>query len=188
MRTEREKMLAGELYLSGDPELREARLRCRRLLHRLNHMEPGSEAERLRICHELFGSFGEHSWIEPSFRCDYGTNIRFGRTFYANFDCVILDCAEVVIGDDVMFAPGVHIYTATHPLAAAERCSGAELARPVHIGHRAWLGGRVVVLPGVTIGDEAVIGAGSVVARDIPPGVLAVGNPCRVVRPIAKSG
>jgi maltose O-acetyltransferase len=182
MRSERDKMLAGEPYLSGDPELVAARLACRRLLARFNHSDPGDRDARTRLLRELCASVGESSWIEPPFSCDYGTNIRLGHAFYANFNCVVLDCAEVTFGDDVLLGPAVQIYTAGHPLDAEQRSAGVEFARPVHIGSRVWLGGGAIVLPGVTIGDGSVIGAGSVVTRDIPAGVLAHGNPCRVVR------
>ena len=122
--------------------------------------------------------------IEPPFFCDYGTNIELGDKVFFNFNCVILDVAKVTIGSNVMFGPAVQIYTATHPMDAEERRSGLEFAKPVRIGNDVWLGGGVIVCPGVTIGDAAVIGAGSVVVRDIPAGVFAAGNPCRVIREI----
>lgn len=175
-------MLAGEPYFSSDPELVAARLSCRKILARFNHSDPADLDGRFAMLRELFGAVGEESYIEPPFHCDYGVNIRVGKGFFANFQCVVLDCAEVDIGDEVFFGPGVHIYTATHPLDPEERCAGVEFARPVRIGARAWLGGGVIVLPGVTIGAGTTIGAGSVVTRDIPAGVLAQGNPCRVVR------
>lgn len=182
--TEREKMLAGELYLANDPELVEGRHRSRRLCHAFNAAPPDDDPGRLRLLHELFGALGPGGYIEPPFHCDYGSQIYVGARLYMNFDCVVLDCARVDIGDDVMFAPGVHVYTATHPLDPVERTSGREFARPVRIGSRVWLGGRVVVLPGVTIGDDTVVASGSVVTRDLPPRVLAAGQPARVLRPI----
>src|SRR5262245_37095143 len=136
MRTEREKMLAGEPYLSGDPELVAARLACRELLARFNHSAPGDREARARLLGELCGRAGEGSWIEPPFSCDYGTNIQLGRFFYANFNCVILDCASVTFGDDVLLGPAVQIYTAGHPLDATERAAGVEFARPVHVGSK----------------------------------------------------
>lgn len=179
--TEKERLLAGELYLASDPELTAERLRCRVLLHELNQSDPRDEATRRRVISQLIGKAGEGAWFEPPFRCDYGYNISVAARFYANFDCVILDPGRVEIGDDVLFGPGVHVYTATHPLDAAERAKGPEFAKPVQIGSRVWIGGRSIVLPGVTIGDDVIIGAGSVVTRDVPNGTRAVGNPCRVL-------
>lgn len=180
--TEREKMLAGELYLANDPALVEGRRRSRRLCHAFNAAPPDDDPGRLALLHRLFGALGPGGYVEPPFHCDYGSQIYVGARLYMNFDCVVLDCARVDIGDDVMFAPGVHVYTATHPLDPVERISGREFARPVRIGSRVWLGGRVVVLPGVTIGDDTVVASGSVVSRDLPPRVLAAGQPARVLR------
>ena len=180
--TEREKMLAGELYNAYDPELTELRVRARRLVRELNDLAPGDRAGNERVLGELLGSVGPASFIEPPFRCDYGANIHAGSGLYMNFDCVVLDCGRVDFGDDVLIGPGVHIYAATHPLDPDERAAGPELTRPVRIGSRVWLGGRVVVMPGVTIGDGTTVGAGSVVTRDLPPYVVAAGNPCRVIR------
>jgi len=182
MGREKDLMLAGELYAPNDPELVAGRLRCRQLLHAYNRSEPGEDDARARILAQLLGRLGEGSWIEPPFYCDYGANIFVGARFYANFGCVILDCARVEIGDDVFFAPSVQLYPATHPLDAQARISGRELAKPIRIGSRVWIGGGALVLPGVSIGDETVVGAGSVVTRDLPPRVLAAGNPCRVIR------
>lgn len=182
MRTERDKMIAGELYDASDPELAALRLRARRLMRQLEDADPGERSEHRRILGDLFGAIGPDSWIEPPFRCDYGVNIFAGSGLYMNFDCVVLDCGRVDIGDDVLIGPGVHIYAATHPLDPDERAEGPELTRPVHIGSRVWLGGRVVVLPGVTIGDGTTVAAGSVVTRDLPAYVVAAGNPARVVR------
>lgn len=174
-------MLAGEPYDPADPELTADRLHARKLLHTLNHAEPG-DAERMRnVCRELFGSGGDTVWLEPPFRCDYGTNIYLGEKVYFNFDCVILDVCEVRIGSHVFVAPGVHIYTATHPLNAGLRRT-QEFGKPVRIGDDVWIGGKAIICPGVTIGDRSVIGAGSVVTKDVPVGVLAAGNPCRVIR------
>jgi maltose O-acetyltransferase len=181
-KSEREKMLAGELYFASDPELVQLRRRARRLTRLYNDTGPDEAARRGELLRELFGAIGEHPDIEPDFRCDYGGQIFAGARFFANFGCVILDCARVDIGDSVLLGPSVHIYTATHPLDASLRASGAELAKPVRIGSRVWIGGGAIVLPGVTIGDDAVIGAGSVVTRDVPACCVAVGNPCRVVR------
>lgn len=177
-------MLAGELYISTDPELVAERLRARRVLHYFNGAVPGEDGPYLRALGGLFGAFGEGAVVMAPFQCDYGYNIRLGRGSFVNYDCVFLDCAPIDIGDDVQIAPAVQRYTATHPLDAATRRAGPELARPIRIGDGAWIGGGSIVLPGVTIGAEAVIGAGSVVTRDIPPRVVAAGNPCRVIRGI----
>ncbi len=179
--TQRQRMLAGQLYNAFDTELVEARRRARRLAQQFNTAPADDDSARDFILTELLGSRGKRCFIEPTFRCDYGSNIHVGDGFYANFDCVMLDCAEIRIGTDVWLAPGVHLYTAWHPLDAVTRVAGPEGASPITIGNRVWIGGRVVVLPGVTIGEDTVIGAGSVVTKDIPAGVVAVGNPCRVV-------
>lgn len=184
MATERDKMLAGELYDAMDPELVAARIRCRRLLRDFDAVDPGDLPARAAILASLFASVGPNSVIEWGFRCDYGWNIAVGARFYANFNCVILDCNRVTFGDDVFLGPGVQIYTAEHPLDAFERAKGPEMARPVVVGDRVWLGGGAIVLPGVTIGSNTTIGAGSVVTRDVPGNVVAGGNPCRVIRAI----
>ena len=179
MPTELDKMLAGELYWSEDPDLVARRVAARHLIRRYNHSADDNPAARGEILHELFGAVGTGCFIEPTFRCDYGFNIRVGRKFYANFDCVFLDCAAITIGDEVMLAPGVHLYTATHPLDHETRASGLEFAKPITIGNRVWIGGHAVILPGVTIGDRAVIAAGAVVSRDVPAGAVVRGVPAR---------
>lgn len=181
-RSEWDKMVAGELYDAYAPELVEARKGTRAMLRRYNASTEDQGPFRLSLLRELLGSTGARLEIEPPFRCDYGANIHLGDGVYMNFDCVILDCAEVRIGRNVLLGPGVHIYAASHPIEAALRIQGPELAKPVHIGDNAWIGGRAVICPGVTIGADVTIGAGSVVTRDIPQGVLAAGNPCRVIR------
>src|SRR5689334_23223760 len=180
--TEREKMLAGQLYEASDPELVRMRRRARALTRAYNASTEEQPEERQRILGELFGRLGPDAEIEPPFHCDYGVNIHAGRRLYMNFGCVVLDVNEVHIGDNVFVAPGVQLLTATHPLPAAERIRGAELGLPIHIGDNVWLGGGVIVCPGVRIGANTTIGAGSVVVKDIPAGVLAAGNPCRVIR------
>ena len=183
--TEREKMLAGELYLAGDAELTELRQRARRLTRLYNSTTEDEGERRTKILGELFGSMGKNIYIEPTFRCDYGGNISVGDNFYANFDCIILDVCKVTIGSNAFLAPRVGIYTATHPLDAATRNTLLEYGKPITIGNSVWIGGNAVILPGVTIGDNTVIGAGSVVTKDIPANVVAVGNPCRAVRKIS---
>jgi maltose O-acetyltransferase len=184
--TEREKMLAGGLYLASDPELVAERRRARRLFRLYNATTEEEEAERTRLLQELFGTIGPGAVIEPPFHCDYGCHLHAGARLYLNFGCVILDCAEVRFGDDVMCGPSVQLYAAYHPLDAATRVAGPELAAPITIGSRVWIGGGSIVLPGVTIGENTTIGAGSVVTRDLPANVLAVGNPCRVIRELGQ--
>ncbi len=181
MKTEKEKMLAGELYDAQDAELTVGRQRARELCRRLNDSTEHQATLRRRILEELFGEPTD-VWIEPPFHCDYGTNISLGEKVYFNFNCVVLDVALVSIGSNVLFGPGVQIYAATHPLDPAVRRQGLESGKPVTIGSDVWVGGGAIICPGVTIGDGAVIGAGSVVTRDVPAGVLAAGNPCRVIR------
>lgn len=179
---QREKMLAGELYVADDPDLYAAHLRAQAILARFNATAADAGEERRALLVALFARFGEGTVLKPTLRCDYGFNISIGERTFINFDCVLLDCNRIVIGAEVQLAPGVHIYTATHPLDARQRRSGVEYALPVVIGDGAWLGGGAIVCPGVTIGENTVVGAGSVVVRDLPENVLAVGNPCRVVR------
>lgn len=182
MRSERDKMLAGELYDSLDPELVAARTRARALTQALNASQ--DEAERRRIMRELIPVGGDVAFIQPPFFCDYGTNIELGERVFFNFNCVVLDVCRVRIGAFTQFGPGVQILTPLHPLDAALRRK-VEYGKPIEIGEDVWVGGGALILPGVTIGARAVIGAGSVVTRDVPADVLAVGNPCRPVRSIA---
>jgi maltose O-acetyltransferase len=178
-------MLAGELYLASDPELAADHLRAQSLLAEFNASRADEDALRLKLLTELLGHLGEGAVVKPSFRCDYGYNISIGARTFINYDSVLLDCNRITIGEEVQIAPGVHIYTATHPLDAAIRRSGLEYALPVIIGDGVWLGGGVIVCPGVTIGENTVVGAGSVVTRSLPAGVVAAGNPCRVIRSAA---
>jgi len=175
-------MLAGELYLARDEVLVRDRLAARALVREYNATLEDDLEGRTRILRRLFGSVGQMIYIEPTFRCDYGYNIHVGENFYANFDCVILDVCEVRIGANCFMAPGVHLYTATHPVMARERIAGPEYGKPITIGDNVWLGGRSIINPGVTIGDNVVVGSGSVVVRDVPPNVIVAGNPARVVR------
>ena len=181
MRTEKQKMLAGELYDPIDPGLSQERDRCRNLCLALNATREEQKEERQRLLNELLGQETD-AWIQPPFFCDYGSNIVLGTKVFFNFNCVVLDVMPVTIGDNVLFGPAVQIYTATHPISAVERRKWLESARSITIGSDVWVGGGAVICPGVTIGDRSVIGAGSVVTRDIPPDVFAVGNPARVVR------
>ena len=183
MCTEKEKMLAGEMYNPMDPELCEGRTRARKLCRRFNDSGEDDMALRKGVLRELF-DVEEAPWIEPPFYCDYGSNIRFEGGAFFNFNCVVLDVAPVTLGDKLFCGPAVQIYTATHPLSAKDRYSGKEFGKPVSIGSEVWIGGGAIICPGVTIGDRCVIGAGSVVTRDIPPDTFAAGNPCRVIRNI----
>jgi maltose O-acetyltransferase len=179
-RSEKDKMLAGELYLASDPELVRDRRRCRSLLHEINGQP--DEAARLALFRQLLGRIGDDSFIQPPFACDYGYNVSIGEHAFINFNTVILDCAPVTIGDGAQIASAVQLLAADHPRDAQARRDLRELARPVSIGSNVWVGAAAIVLPGISVGDDSVIGAGSVVTRDIPSGVVAVGNPCRVVR------
>jgi maltose O-acetyltransferase len=181
MRTERDKMLDGELYDPMDPELAAARARARDLCLALNATREAELEERRAILRQLLARGGETVWMQPPFFCDYGSNIELGERVFFNYNCVVLDVCRVRIGDFTLFGPGVQILTATHPLEAELRRT-QELGKPVDIGSDVWVGGGALILPGVRIGSRAVIGAGSVVTRDVPDGVLAAGNPCRVLR------
>lgn len=185
MRTELEKMLAGELYDPLDPELVRARDRARDLCQDLNATREADQDARRRILKDLFGSGGESVWMQPPFYCDYGTNILLGERVFFNFNCVVLDVCPVTIGDYTLFGPAVQLYTATHPMNAALRRQ-QEFGKPITIGSDVWIGGGAIVCPGVRIGSRSVIGAGSVVTREIPDGVFAAGNPCRVIREITE--
>ncbi|HJT34691.1 MAG TPA: sugar O-acetyltransferase [Pirellulales bacterium] len=183
MPSEREKMLAGELYDPLCPELVRLRLRARELCQALNAGRESDEALRRSILRELFGTGGETAWIQPPFYCDYGQNLQLGERVFFNFNCVVLDVCPVAIGDFTMFGPAVQIYAATHPFDAELRRT-RESGKPVRIGADVWVGGGAIICPGVTIGSRSVIGAGSVVTRDIGESVFAAGNPCRVIRAI----
>ena len=183
MPSERDKMLAGELYDPLDAELAAARQRARDLCRVLNATPESEEAAQRQILRRLFGTGGDTVWMQPPFFCDYGANIHLGARVFFNFNCVVLDVCEVRIGDYTLFGPGVQILTPLHPFDAALR-RRQEFGKPIAIGSDVWVGGGALILAGVKIGSGTVIGAGSVVTRDIPEGVIAVGNPCRVVRAI----
>lgn len=176
-------MLAGELYDPLDAELVANRGRARELCQALNATAEAAQAERRRILQALFGQGGDTVWMQPPFYCDYGTNIELGERVFFNFNCVVLDVCRVRIGGFTLFGPAVQIYTPLHPLDAGLRRQ-QEFGKPVDIGADVWVGGGAIILPGVTIGARAVIGAGSVVTRDVPAGMFAAGNPCRVIRPV----
>ena len=180
-------MLAGEPYDPLDADLVAGRAHARSLTRAYNQTTDEELGRRAALLAELLGDAGEGVWIEPPFRCDYGSNIYLGRNVFLNFDCVILDCARVEIGDNTLLGPGVQVYAATHPLAAGQRRAGVEYALPVSIGPDVWIGGASVICPGVTIGAGATVGAGSVVVADVPAAVVAAGNPCRVLRTLEDS-
>ena len=184
--TQKERRLAGLPYKAWLDGLSEERMACRRKLHAFNLLPPDEEEQAQRLLLELLGKTGRDPWINAPFHCDYGWNIEVGDNFFANYNLTILDVGKVTIGSNVQFAPNVSIYTAGHPLHPDSRNSGYEYGLPVTIGDNVWIGGNVVLLPGVTVGSNSVIGAGSVVSRDIPEWVVAVGSPCRVVRRITE--
>jgi maltose O-acetyltransferase len=185
MSTEREKMLAGELYDALDPDLVASRDRARDLCQTLNATREAEQEVRRDLLKQLFGNGGDTVWMQPPFYCDYGWNIELGERVFFNFNCIVLDVCRVRIGDYTLFGPGVQILTPVHPLEARLRRK-QEYAKPIDIGSDVWVGGGALILPGVHIGSKSVIGAGSVVTRDIPDGVFAAGNPCRVIREIAE--
>lgn len=182
LRSEKEKMLAGERYNCLDPELEAERQKVKRLLRFYNRTE--SPAERLIILGQLLGRLGQNSFIEPPFYCSYGQNTYIGDHVYLNYACTILDNNEVRIGSHVMFGPSVQIYTASHDLQAEARNQGWEVARPIVVEDNVWVGGGAILLPGITVGRSAVVGAGAVVTRDVPANTVVAGNPARVIREI----
>ena len=182
--TEREKMLAGRLYRADDPELVAMHRRARELVQRFNALPAAADEARRALLGQLLGAHGETLFVEPPFHCDYGCFIRVGENFYANCGLTVLDCAPVQIGRDVLIGPHVSLFAAGHPVDPGLRQDGVEYAFPITIGDGVWLGGNTVVNPGVTIGEHTVVGSGSVVTKDLPAGVVAAGNPCRVLRPI----
>lgn len=184
MRTEKEKMLAEDLYRASSPELREDARKSRQLTRLFNETTEEQQEYRKTLLKEMFKATGENIYIEPPFRCDYGTNTTIGNNFYANFDCVFLDVAPIVIGENVMFGPKVNLLTPGHPIDAVIRNSGLEFGKKITIGDNVWIGGNAVVNPGVTIGNNTIIGSGSVVTKDIPDNVIAAGNPCKIIREI----
>lgn len=183
MKSEKEKMLLGEIYdANSDLQLIVERDNCKEYCFEFNKTRPADKGKRREIIEKLLGRTGVTFLVEQPFYCDYGYNIEIGENFYSNYNMVILDEAKVSFGDNVFIAPNCSFYTAGHPLDVEQRNKGLEYARPIKIGNNVWIGGNVTVLPGVTVGDNTTIGAGSVVTKDIPSNVLAVGNPCRVIK------
>ena len=180
--TEKEKMLTGKMYIASGEELTAERLHAKELLSEFNALPPSEQERRNVILKQLLGKTEAQYYIEPPFRCDYGYNITIGKNFYANYNCTILDCAKIEIGDHVLLGPNVSLFTAGHPLKADERIKGLEYAYPITIGNNVWIGGGTIINPGITIGDNSIIGSGSIVTKDIPANVIAAGNPCRIIR------
>ena len=185
--TEKEKAAAGLLYDGTfDEDLKAERMACKNMCYEYNMMHPSKKEERKALLKKILGKTGEDLWIEQTFWCDYGYNIEVGENFYANHNLVILDTAKVTFGDNCFVAPNCGFYAAGHALDVEQRNKGLEIAWPITIGNNVWIGGSVSVMPGVTIGDDTVIAGGSVVVKDIPSGVLAGGNPCKVIRKITE--
>ncbi|SIQ95826.1 maltose O-acetyltransferase [Haladaptatus litoreus] len=182
MVSEKEKMLRGDLYDADDPALEAEHEQARNLTRRFNNTAETEHEKRRSLLRELFGSTEGSVEAKPPFRCDYGYNIHVGDGFFANFDCVILDVCRVEIGQNCLLGPGVHIYTATHPIDAQTRIEGPEYGKPVTIGDNVWIGGRAIINPGVTIGDNVVISSGAVVTDDVPDDVVVGGNPAKVIK------
>ena len=183
-RTEKEKMFAGELYNAMVPELIVERARCKELVYEFNMTRPSEGKKRDELLRKLFGSFGNNSVIETPIRCDFGSNIYWGNNSFANHNLVALDDCVIHVGDFVLIGPDVKLYGATHPIDPQQRTDGLEYGKTIRIGNNVWIGGGAIIVGGVTIGDNSVIGAGSVVVKDIPANVVAVGNPCRVIKPL----
>ncbi len=182
--TEKEKQQAGELYNGNDPELVAERVTAKKLCAEYNAVTYNDYQKKNRLLDRLLTFRGENTWIEANFFCDYGYNIIIGDNFYANHNLVILDCAEITFGDNIFIGPNCGFYAAGHPIDVEQRNQGLEYAKPIKVGNNVWFGGNVCVMPGVTIGDNVVIGGGSVVVHDIPSDSVAVGNPCKVIRKI----
>ena len=180
----KDKMLTQEYYISWDDELVAERERAKDALFEFNAIRPSKRDERNKLLRQLLGSVGDNPWVESPFNCDFGYNISVGDNFYANTNCTILDCAPVSFGDNVLIGPNVSFYTPNHAFDAQERAAGYERSLPIRVGDNVWISGSVTVVPGVTIGSNCIIGAGSVITRDIPSNVVAAGVPCKVIRPI----
>jgi len=187
MTSEKSKMLSGKPYKAFGEELLAERQHAKEQIFMFNSLRPGQIEERNELIKKLLGKTKEKFFIEPPFRCDYGYNIEIGENFYSNYNLIIIDCAKVIIGDNVLIGPNVGIYTAGHPVHYEMRNQEYEYAFPIKIGDNVWIGGNVVINPGVSIGDNSVIGSGSVVTKDIPDNVIAVGNPCKVLRQITEN-
>lgn len=187
MASEKEKMLSGQLYNAFDEELLNERQSAKDIIFEFNNLHPSGIVKRNELIKSLFGKTKTTFFIEPPFRCDYGYNIEIGENFYSNYNLIILDCAKVTFGDNVLIGPNVAIYTAGHPVHYSIRNQELEFSFPIIIGSNVWIGGNVVINPNVSIGDNTVIGSGSVITKNIPANVVAAGNPCRVLRAITET-
>ncbi len=178
-----DKMISGQLYNAKDPRLTAMRKQARALLEKINQSAQCiTDQDRVELCRKLFASVGPNLGFQPPFYCDYGSNITLGRDVFINFNCVFLDVAKITIGDFVQIAPNVQIYTAGHPLEWEKRRNGEEFGKPITIGNDVWIGGSAIICPGVTIGEKSIIGAGAVITKDVPPNVVLVGNPGRILK------
>ncbi|MGL5001213.1 MAG: sugar O-acetyltransferase [Cetobacterium sp.] len=184
MKSEKDKMIAGEMYNPNDSELLKDRETAKRFCKNYNSTDDTDYEHRKNLIKKILGKTGKNLHIESSFKFDYGYNIEIGENFYSNYDCLLLDICPIIIGDNAMLAPGVHIYSATHPTTPDERNSGKEYGKPVKIGNNVWIGGRAVITPGVTLGDNVVVAAGSVVTKSFPDNVIIGGNPARIIKSI----
>ena len=179
-------MQACQIYNDFDKDLFNRRVEAKKLFREYNRTDDEETGKRQDIMRRMFRKVGERVWMEPNFMCEFGKNITIGNDVYINFGCTILDCAQVTIGNNTLIGPNVSMYSANHSLDAKERITGGLIPKEIHVGNRVWVGGNSILLAGVNIGDDAVIGAGSVVTHDIPSGVVAAGNPCRVIRKITE--
>ena len=186
MKSEKEKMISGEFYMPWKEDLPKERMHAKEVVFEYNNLNPKEKDKRKELLRELFSNSPKEFLIEPPFRCDYGYNILWGENSYANYNLTILDCAKVTIGENVLIGPNVGIFTASHPINPVDRKSGLESAQPITICDNVWIGGGSIINPGVTIGENSIIGSGSVVTKDIPKNVIAVGNPCKVIKEIEK--
>lgn len=184
---EKEKMLAGYMYNPSDSDLVKERHRVRLLFHKFNSLSEIHLKERQKILYQIFENAGDNLFVEPPFHCDYGSNIKAGKNLFMNFNCCILDVAEVIIGDNCMFGPHVQIYTATHPVEFKARNSGRELGKAITIGNNVWIGGNATICPGVTLGNNVVVAAGAVVTKSFPNDVVIGGNPAKIIKTIDNS-
>ena len=184
--SEWDKMQRHEIYDDFDADLFDRRVEAKKLFKEFNRTTDDEAEKRQEIMKKLFKKVGERVYMEPNFTCEFGKNISLGNDLYINFGCTMLDCGQISIGNNTLLGPNVSLYSANHSLDAEERIAGALIPKPITIGNRVWIGGGSIVLGGVTIGDDSVIGAGSVVTKDIPSGVIAAGNPCRVIRRITE--
>ena len=185
--SEKDKQHTGEVYFPGDPEILEEQIQYQEKLYDYNQTRPSEQEKRTNLLKEMFAEIGENCYIEPPFRANFGGHhCHFGKNIYVNYNLTAVDDTHIYVGDNTMIAPNVILASAAHPLDPEERRKGYQYNQPVHIGKNCWLGAGVIVVPGVSIGDDTVIGAGSVVTKDIPSGVVAVGNPCRVIKEIKR--